>query len=186
MTWLFLSHLSVERMVCNWDIDDADEVNNNKTRSKHDLPVELVFRKTLRIFARRTLQLGYKLKATDVLIQRIWVAIRHFLRNHIYVLYDHHIDHILLCCFYATCKVTLDAPVLSFANIFKSYHSVNRSRCELYNQGIVEYVLLERDDDGTEVFRNIIQFYNRITNWESIDRFSQFQWHRLVFRSNGK
>ena len=155
------------------DIDDDDEIRNLPViismksttatkRSGHALPVELILRKTLLLCARRTLQLAQKLEITDSHIHRIWVSLRFFLRNHIYALYDHHIDHIILCCLYAICKITLGAPEITFSKIIEVYKEINHSRGESCNQKIIRHILLEDRSDGTLVFGNIIQFYNKI------------------------
>lgn len=156
-----------------FDLDDDDDIRNlpvvvsrtNKIacpKSKDSLPVDLVLRKTLIVCARRIFQLAEKLAIDDFHMHRIWVAIRFFLRNHIYALYDRHIDHILLCCVYAICKITLGTFDITFAQIIEAYKKIFKERGEACNQKIIRHVLIESVDDGSLVFGNVIQFYNKV------------------------
>ena len=104
---------------------------------------------------------------------QIWIALRYLLRHHIELLYDRHIDQLLLCVLYGVCKIIRYDPELSFSVIIDGYIEL-RSR-EIGDRGcqrVVRQIRIVRETDIDKApsgkhehgkgFGNVIHLYNQV------------------------
>mmetsp|Transcript_9619 Transcript_9619/g.14245 ORF Transcript_9619/g.14245 Transcript_9619/m.14245 type:complete len:976 (+) Transcript_9619:1160-4087(+) len=109
--------------------------------------------------------------------RQIWIAFRYLLRHNIELLYDRHIDQLLLCTIYGVSKIMKLLPELSFSKIIEVYTTLNKER--LGNkacQRIIRHIKLQTNEDcvdgtdGKTLKRkkankrngNVIHLYNQI------------------------
>lgn len=110
---------------------------------------------------------------------QIWIAFRHLLRNNISLLYDRHVDQLILCTTYGVCKMMKFSPTISFAKIIDIYTDMNKQRLgEAVCQRITRHIKLDCYGAGVndidfhldglnpqrrkqKSYGNIIYFYNQ-------------------------
>jgi hypothetical protein len=103
---------------------------------------------------------------------QIWIAFRYLVRHHVELLYDRHVDQLLLCVLYGVCKIMRFEPELSFSTIIDGYTEI-RSR-EIGDRGcqrVVRQIRIVREGgidqapDGKQQkgrgFGNVIHLYNQ-------------------------
>jgi len=101
---------------------------------------------------------------------QIWVAFRYLLRHHIELLYDRHIDQLLLCVLYGVCKIMRYEPELSFSTIIESYTEFRSREIGDYGcQRVVRQIRIVREGDidnskpkKEQAFGNVIHLYNQV------------------------
>jgi hypothetical protein len=94
-----------------------------------------------------------------------WVAFRYILRRHIYLLYDRHIDHWLLCCLYGVCKATKYDPNLTFSRIIDAYVVIRAPEMgDVTCQRIVRHIKIM--DAAQQPVGDIIYLYNQVFLWK--------------------
>jgi hypothetical protein len=90
---------------------------------------------------------------------QIWVTYREVLRNHIHLLFNRHIDPVILCTIYGVCKIMKLSPDKSFRDINEVYIDINRKRMsEAECKNIVHKINIGDEDH----VGNIIVFFNDI------------------------
>ena len=90
---------------------------------------------------------------------QIWVTFREVLRNHIHLLFNRHIDPVILCTIYGVCKIMKLTPDKSFRDINEVYIDINRKRMsEAECKNIVHKINV---GDGGHV-GHIIVFFNDV------------------------
>jgi hypothetical protein len=55
---------------------------------------------------------------------QVWIAFRYLLRHHFELLYDRHVDQLILCTLYGVCKIMKFEPELTFSRIIEIYTQV--------------------------------------------------------------
>jgi hypothetical protein len=103
---------------------------------------------------------------------QIWIAFRYLVRHHVELLYDRHVDQLLLCVLYGVCKIMRYEPELSFSTIIDGYTEI-RSR-EIGDRGcqrVVRQIRIVREGDIDQApdgkppkgkgFGNVIHLYNQ-------------------------
>jgi len=101
---------------------------------------------------------------------QIWVAFRYLLRNCYHLLFDRHIDHLILCTIYGVCKALKYTPELSFSIIADEYTCLRKKELgERTCTRVIRRVSLHRwkrfhnRGENKEAKKgNIIQFYNQV------------------------
>jgi len=124
-----------------------------------------IVRKLLKVafFRISALCIELSIPPTCPVASQVWVAFRYLLRHKIELLYDHHVDQLILCTMYGVCKIMKVEPELTFSKIIEVYTTVRGSELgERACHRIVRHIKLnshDQDTDDTE-YGNIIQFYN--------------------------
>jgi hypothetical protein len=165
------------------EIEDADGSNepesNNDTTPKTPVAalsteakfVSYILRKLLKISFLRIQDICKALgipKEYPAITTQIWVAYRYLLRHHVDLLYDRHVDQLILCTIYGICKIMMYRPVISFSRIIEVYVAVRGQELgERSCQRIVRHIKLVSDGDvvaagTTRVIGNVINLYNDV------------------------
>jgi len=99
---------------------------------------------------------------------QVWIAFRYLLRHHIELLYDRHVDQLVLCTMYGVCKMMKVEPELSFSKIIEVYTLSRGSELgDRTCHRLVRHIKLISDAEAKEdpekrQYGNIIQFYNAL------------------------
>ena len=142
--------------------------------------VSYIFRKILRISHARIQAIchGLGIPSSFPVASEAWIAYRYLVRQHIEVLYGRHVDHLILCSIYGTCKMMKMKPDVSFTRIIDVYVSVRaRELGERSCQRIVRHIKLlssEEEEQASskrlssqnvkkpKLLGDIIDFYNKV------------------------
>ena len=140
-------------------------------RDGQKLPGDATARNTLRIFfakvmrtsARRLADLCERLQLPPALTQQAYDLVQHVLYDHLSLLYNRHLDQILLCAVYGVCKVNKDGALRGRLVPFRDviYHYQKQPQCR---EEVFWTVVVSQTDPGLEVKQHgdIIQFYNDV------------------------
>lgn len=86
-----------------------------------------------------------------------------------HLLYDRHVDQLILCTIYGVCKIIKVAPEVTFSRIIDCYYALNPDRESKHNDLIIRYVKLDDDvkpqmpqGNKTPGYGNVIHLYNQI------------------------
>ena len=107
------------------------------------------------------LKLGYG--PDELLARQALSVVSHVLYEHTWLLYNRHLDQILLCAVYGVCKSNKDSLLkgrsVPFRELISVYRRQPQSRQEIYWT-----VILQQTDPGLEVKQqgDIITFYNKV------------------------
>jgi hypothetical protein len=95
------------------------------------------------------------------LAKQVWVAFRYLLRNHVYLVFERHIDHWILCCLYGVSKTLKYDAAMTFTKIIDAYVVIRGQELgDITCQRIVRHIKLDRKDDDS--FGDVIALYNSI------------------------
>jgi hypothetical protein len=119
--------------------------------------VSFIFRKLVTLSARRILDLSELLNLDQYVTEQIWVTWKQLLADHVSLLYDRHLDQLIICTIYGVCKIARVEPELSFARIFECYYDLNPGK-ERLNEQIIRHILLAPDGQHG----NVIHLYNQV------------------------
>lgn len=156
------------------EIEDI-EVNGTmriQYNSTHETKfVSYIFRKLLQVSYVRIQGLC---QALDIpqhypVVSQVWVAFRYFLRHHVELLYDRHVDQFILCSVYGVTKIMNMKPEMTFARIIEVYVAIRSQELgERSCQRIVRHIKLLSVDDqveasgATKPFGNVMTLYNQV------------------------
>ena len=91
---------------------------------------------------------------------QVLVAFRYLLRNCVEVLYDRHVDQMIMCAIYGVCKMMKIVPEVTFSKIIDAYLAVRGQELgEKSCQLIVRHVQIDANERAVG---NIIMFYNQV------------------------
>ena len=133
--------------------------------------ISYLLRKLLKIayFRIASFCTALKIPPSYPITTQIWVAFRYLLRHNIDLLYDRHLDQLLLCTLYGVCKIMKYEPELTFSKIIEVYTKTRgREIGERECQRIVRHIKLHPDDDEDldkprkKTHGNVIHLYNHI------------------------
>jgi hypothetical protein len=154
---------------------DARDVNSKPTLTATPETnfLSYVLRKLLKVAYFRIQALCRALSVPlDPVASQIFVAFRYLLRNAIELLYDRHVDQLILCTLYSICKVmnvaTAPGEVITFGRIIDAYLAVRGQELgEQYCQLIVRHIKLVSSTNDAHpgnlpIIGNIIMFYNQL------------------------
>ena len=127
--------------------------------------LRVFFAKVMRTSARRLADLCERLHLPQELTKAAYDLTSVVLYDHTSLLYNRHLDQILLCAVYGVCKVNsargslLEERQVTFRDIIACYHKQPQCREETFWT-----VSLEQTDPELEVTRrgDVIQFYNQV------------------------
>ena len=127
--------------------------------------LRVFFAKVMRTSARRLADLCERLHLPQELTKAAYDLSSVVLYDHTSLLYNRHLDQILLCAVYGVCKVNsargslLEERQVTFRDIIACYHKQPQCREETFWT-----VSLEQTDPELEVTRrgDVIQFYNQV------------------------
>ena len=90
--------------------------------------------------------------------RRVCSVILHLLRKQTHLLYDHHIDQLILCTLYGVTKVMKHLPEISYSKIIDIYSVSFKERLGKESKHLIlKDVMLQKNKIG-----NIIEFYNQM------------------------
>jgi retinoblastoma-like protein 1 len=125
--------------------------------------LRVFFAKVMRLSARRLADLCERLSLPPALTQQSYALTEHALYEHTTLLYNRHLDQILLCAVYGACKVNKDnmlkGRTVPFREIIYQYEKQPQCREEVFWT-----VILTQTDPELEVKQqgDIIEFYNKV------------------------
>ena len=127
--------------------------------------LRVFFAKVMRTSARRLADLCERLHLPQELTKAAYDLVSRVVYEHTKLLYNRHLDQILLCAVYGVCKVNgargsaLEDRQVTFRDIIACYHKQPQCREETFWT-----VSLEQSDPELEVTRrgDVIQFYNQV------------------------
>jgi hypothetical protein len=157
------------------DDDDGDESSDTEDdRTKPDDRdnessdmLSYVFRRVLDVSRDRIASLldFVRVQPRELVVHQVMVALRYLLRRHVDLLYDRHLDHMILCCLYGVGKQLGYQPEITFAKLIDAYVVVRgEDEGDITCQRVVRHIKLFTDADrkDEEPVGNIIQLYNRV------------------------
>ena len=142
--------------------------------------VSYIFRKILKISQMRINSIcqGLGIPPSFPIANEAWIAFRYLMRQHIEVLFDRHVDHLILCSIYGICKMMKLQPDVTFTRIIDVYVSVRaRELGERSCQRVVRHIKLlsvgQEDQSSSKraapkngklpkPVGDIIDFYNKV------------------------
>ena len=117
----------------------------------------------MRTSARRLADLCERLQLPPALTQQAYDLVQHVLYDHLSLLYNRHLDQILLCAVYGVCKVNKEGALRGRLVPFRDviYHYQKQPQCR---EEVFWTVVVSQTDPGLEVKQHgdIIQFYNDV------------------------
>ena len=125
--------------------------------------LRVFFAKVMRLSARRLADLCERLSLPAALTQQSYALVEHALYEHTSLLYNRHLDQVLLCAVYGACKVNKDTLLkgrtVPFREIIYQYEKQPQCREEVFWT-----VILTQTDPELEVKQqgDIIEFYNKV------------------------
>lgn len=140
------------------------ELSRARLKPPDHVYFEYIIRKMLKIAFFRITALCNELSIPPEypVASQVWIAFRYLLREKIELLYDRHVDQLLLCSLYGVCKIMNLEPDLSFSRIIGAYTKVRGSELgertcnRLFRQiKLSSYLKQSTDERG-----DIIKFYN--------------------------
>lgn len=124
--------------------------------------LDLFFRRVLHLAAFKILTISEELELNDAIKEQIWEIMKHCLGSETNLLYNRHLDQLVLCTIYGVCKIqnSNKTKPVKFNDIIKKYKDLqNRltgASVQTF-QNMYTHVRFEDDSYG-----NIIEFYNKI------------------------
>jgi len=115
--------------------------------------------KVLRLAVLRCTDLCERLHLSPTILQQILHTISHVIYQHTHMLYNRHLDQIMLCATYGVCKVNIGLDV-KFRDIIIQYKKQPQS-----SNDVVRSVVLDQSKDAelrVNLRGDIIEFYNRV------------------------
>eukprot|EP00543_Licmophora_paradoxa_P009458 CAMPEP_0202476076 /NCGR_PEP_ID=MMETSP1360-20130828/93231_1 /ASSEMBLY_ACC=CAM_ASM_000848 /TAXON_ID=515479 /ORGANISM="Licmophora paradoxa, Strain CCMP2313" /LENGTH=864 /DNA_ID=CAMNT_0049103265 /DNA_START=268 /DNA_END=2862 /DNA_ORIENTATION=- len=134
--------------------------------------VSYLLRKLLKIvyFRLSSLCSILQIPLTTPVASQTWIAFRYLLRREIQLLYDRHVDQLLLCALYGVTKIIRYEPEVTFGRIIEAYTACRGMELGEKNcTRVVRHIRLIREEDGMQVpksqkkdYGNIIHLYNQV------------------------
>jgi len=145
---------------------DLNKSSITPQHQQHHLTVSFVFRKLITLSARRILEITEKLSLDEFVTEQIWISFKFCIAENIYLLYDRHIDQLILCTVYGVCKIARINPEVSFAKIIETYYELNPHQ-DSENQFVIRHIPLVTssasvNSNGDRKTGNIIYLYNQV------------------------
>lgn len=119
------------------------------------VPVEHFFAKVRKLAASRISDMCEKMRLPALAARQVYTVVLHVLYHRTALLYNRHLDQIILCALYGVCKVTRRA--VTFRDIISCYR--RHPQC---SPDVFRSVVLEQSSPALAVSRrgDIIEFYN--------------------------
>jgi hypothetical protein len=140
--------------------EDKDQPTKPKRSSVK--PLELFFRRVLHKAAFKILTISEELELNDIIKEQMWEIMKHWLSSATDLLYNRHLDQLVLWTIYGVWKIQNDknAKPVKFNDIIKKYkelqNKITGASVQTF-QNMYTHVRLEDEKKG-----NIIEFYNKI------------------------
>lgn len=115
--------------------------------------------KVMRLAALRCMNMCERLHLPPVVLGQVYATMRHVVYERTALLYNRHLDHLLLCAVYGVCKVNAEVDV-KFKDIITQYKRLPQCRTD-----VIRSVVLEQSttaDLHVTARGDIIEFYNRV------------------------
>lgn len=142
--------------------EDVPAKSGKLNKAGNSEPHDLFFRRVLHLAAYKVLTLAAELQLDDEVKEQLWEVMKKCLSYETHLLFNRHLDQIVLCTVYGVCKIQSqknNKPV-KFNEIIKKYkelqHQLTGASMQMF-QNMYTSVRLEDDNYGT-----IIDFYNKI------------------------
>lgn len=139
---------------------EEEKIAKNKITSVE--PHDLFFRRVLHLAAYKILTLSGELQLDDTVKEQLWEVMKQWLSYETHLLFNRHLDQIVLCTVYGVCKIQSHNKdkVVKFNEIIKKYkelqHQLTGASVQVF-QNMYTHVRLEDNNYGT-----IIEFYNKV------------------------
>jgi len=140
---------------------DEDKVSH-KTKRAAIKPLDLFFRRVLHLSAYKILTLSEELGLNDAIKEQAWEVIKKCLGYETHLLYNRHLDQLILCTIYGVCKINFKRKEeqKKFNAIIKTYKELQSKLTGASVQMFQNmYTTVRLVDDS---YGNIIDFYNKI------------------------
>lgn len=159
-----------EEMADAMDNEERKAMVRGCQRPPDHLYLSYIIRKLLKIAFFRISALCSKLSIPPEypIASQVWIAFRYLLRHRIELLYDRHVDQLILCTMYGVCKMMKFEPELTFSKIIEVYSTLRGPELgERACHRLVRHIKLasKADMEATSAKKqegNIIQFYNTL------------------------
>jgi retinoblastoma-like protein 1 len=124
--------------------------------------LRMFFAKVMHLAARRLSDLCTRLNLSQEVIRNSYTLIEHVVYEQTNLLYNRHLDQIILSAVYGVCKANSGAtqgPTVAFRDIIYQYSKQPQS-----NEEVFWTVVLEQSDPELEIMRrgDVISFYNSV------------------------
>lgn len=149
-------------------------VNKNQRNSQ----IALFFRKVYSLASHRFHDLYKRLQITsDDVKCKIWTCFENAIQAHTYLMCEHHLDQIIMCCIYALSRININGDrSIQFGNIINEYRFQPQGSSIIYRNVLLS--VLKKPDANSEQqqsetavssspetngkFGSVIDFYNKI------------------------
>ncbi|XP_075676527.1 retinoblastoma-like protein 1 [Dermatophagoides pteronyssinus] len=148
------------------------------SKNQRNSQIALFFRKVYSLASHRLQDLFKRLQITsDEVKRKIWTCFENAIQAHTYLMCDHHLDQIIMCCIYAVARININSEcTITFANIIDKYRLQPQGSSIVYRNvlltvakkldSIVEHQQSETtassSPETNEKFGSVIDFYNKI------------------------
>ncbi|BET00052.1 Retinoblastoma-associated protein A domain [Nesidiocoris tenuis] len=132
--------------------------------------INLFFRKFYYLAVVRMLDMCNQLELSDIELRRkIWTCFESSIVNHVGLMWNRHLDQLLMCSIYVVCKIVDRDP--SFKEMMKCYRNQPQAQSQVYRQVLIspdksfdeiKAELNKKPADVNEERGDIIRFYNEV------------------------
>ena len=122
--------------------------------------LRLFFKKVSMLASKRLADLGDQLRLPEQVKQHVYDMVVRVLYEHSNLMYNRHLDQVILCSLYGVCKTQSDTSMhKQFKEIINVYKKNPARRQEVFRT-----VVLEQTDPGLQVQKkgSVIDFYNKV------------------------
>ncbi|OTF76445.1 hypothetical protein BLA29_003616, partial [Euroglyphus maynei] len=147
-------------------------VNKNQRNSQ----IALFFRKVYSLASHRLYDLFKRLQITsDEVKRKIWTCFENAIQAHTYLMCDHHLDQIIMCCIYAVARININGDrSITFANIIDEYRLQPQGSSIVYRNVLLlaskkpdsiseqSETNVSDSPEANKKFGSVIEFYNTI------------------------
>lgn len=125
-------------------------------------PLDLFFKRVLHLSAYKILTMSNELELNDAIKEQIWEVMKKWLGFETHLLYNRHLDQLVLCTIYGVCKIqnARKAIPVKFNDIIKKYKELQNKITGAAPQMFQTMYTNVRLDSGE--YGTIIDFYNRV------------------------
>ncbi|KAK9811088.1 hypothetical protein WJX73_001682 [Symbiochloris irregularis] len=143
--------------------DEGDEEEDALARERPGRAVVADFlRKLLRLSALRLADLCERLDFSPMqpadILQQVYTMVHYVIYNHLELMFNRHLDQLLLSALYGVCKV-YGLPQAKFKEILQHYKKQPQGRPDVFRQVVIEQSC---DDQTAARTGDIIEFYNSV------------------------
>eukprot|EP00249_Psilotum_nudum_P024606 c29235_g1_i5 orf=213-3407(+) len=121
--------------------------------------INVFLQKVLKLAALRIKALCESLKQPNCVMEEIYRMVQHIVQQETSLLFNRHIDQIILCSIYGVCKV--NRLNLTFKEIVQHYRAQPHSKPDVFRTVFIDLPAAKQTGKGQETV-DIIKFYNEV------------------------